>query len=325
MKKKWLAVGIILLFMGTCINPANAQDTEKPPPASRGNWLYVGGSGPGNYTKIQDAINDSSDGGTVFVFNGTYYENLVIDTPNTLTGEDKNSTIIDGSCIGHVVNISVSNVQMSGFTIQNSGNSTKDAGIKINSYSNFTIISDNIIQNDNGNGIIMQYSTDNLISNNIIKSSEMFGLDMYRCNNNSIIGNYIRSDQGIMLIDSSNNLFYENVIEYCYIGFELCDALYNNVSWNLFTNNSFGVLLSQSQFNTISSNNFMYNSIHACFSASFINTKNKWAGNYWNKARIFPKLIFGVRQNILFGTKIIHFPWFQFDWHPAQKPYDIGI
>jgi len=62
---KGLAVGIILLFIGTCIIPSTAQDTEKPSQStSRGNWLYVGGSGPGNYTKIQDAINDSFDGDT---------------------------------------------------------------------------------------------------------------------------------------------------------------------------------------------------------------------------------------------------------------------
>jgi len=34
---KWLAVEIILLFVGTCIIPGIAQDTEKPLPTSRGN------------------------------------------------------------------------------------------------------------------------------------------------------------------------------------------------------------------------------------------------------------------------------------------------
>jgi len=42
---KGLAVGIILLFVGTCIIPSTAQDTGKPLPISRGDWLYVGGSG----------------------------------------------------------------------------------------------------------------------------------------------------------------------------------------------------------------------------------------------------------------------------------------
>ena len=68
MKRKWLAVGIILLFIGTAIIPSSGQNIEKSSSASRGNWLYVGGSGPGNYTKIQDAIDNASDGDTLFVY-----------------------------------------------------------------------------------------------------------------------------------------------------------------------------------------------------------------------------------------------------------------
>jgi len=55
---KSLVIGIILLFVGTCIIPAMAQTTEKQ--SSRGTWLYVGGCGPGNYTKIQDAFDNTS-------------------------------------------------------------------------------------------------------------------------------------------------------------------------------------------------------------------------------------------------------------------------
>ena len=66
---------------------------------SSGHWLYVGGRGPGNYTKIQDAINDSSDGDTVFVFDDSapYFESLIINKSITLLGENQNTTIIDGT------------------------------------------------------------------------------------------------------------------------------------------------------------------------------------------------------------------------------------
>ncbi|MBE3093908.1 MAG: hypothetical protein IMZ52_02670, partial [Actinobacteria bacterium] len=77
---KCLVVGIILLFIGTGIIPAIAQESEKPSQStSRGNWLYVGGSGPGNYSSIQAAINATSSGDTVFVYaaSSPYYENVI--------------------------------------------------------------------------------------------------------------------------------------------------------------------------------------------------------------------------------------------------------
>ena len=89
-----MAVGIILLFIGTAIIPSSGQKMEKLSlPTSRGNILYVGGSGPGNYSKIQDAIDNASDGDTVFVFNDSspYNENIIVNKQISLIGEDLSS------------------------------------------------------------------------------------------------------------------------------------------------------------------------------------------------------------------------------------------
>ena len=50
-------------------------------PISSGDILYVGGSGPNNYTRIQGAINDANNGDTVFVYDDSspYIEGIVID------------------------------------------------------------------------------------------------------------------------------------------------------------------------------------------------------------------------------------------------------
>jgi len=70
-----ISLGITILFLGTCITPSVAIYNEKKSSKliSTGNTLYVGGSGEGNYSSIQDAIDDASDGDTVFVYNGSYY------------------------------------------------------------------------------------------------------------------------------------------------------------------------------------------------------------------------------------------------------------
>ena len=91
--KKLLVVGVIVLFLGVAFAPSTGATDVKRNTIStaKGDTLYVGGNGTGNYSKIQDAINDSSDGDTVYVYDDSspYYENLIVDKPITLKGENK--------------------------------------------------------------------------------------------------------------------------------------------------------------------------------------------------------------------------------------------
>jgi len=96
--KRSCAVAVILLLTGMSAVPSTAvqESKEKPFPINfDGNTLYVGGSGPNNYSSIQSAVNDAVDGDTVFVYNGTYHENVVVNKTINLFGEDRNSTVID--------------------------------------------------------------------------------------------------------------------------------------------------------------------------------------------------------------------------------------
>jgi len=65
--RKEITIGVVFMLAIPVIS------TDKTNPGyfnENGNTLYVGGSGPNNYTKIQDAIDNASNGDTVFVYSG---------------------------------------------------------------------------------------------------------------------------------------------------------------------------------------------------------------------------------------------------------------
>jgi nitrous oxidase accessory protein len=156
------------------------------------------------YYKIQDAINASFENATIFVHSGIYNENIIINKNLNLIGENKTNTIIDGNGIGDVIFISESNsVNISGFTIRNSGNGSpdKDCGIDIRSKSN--VINDNIIL-DNNNGIFQYFSNYNIISNNQIIDCSEYGVDVFSNSNyNKIYGNIFSSNNCSIRIKGS--------------------------------------------------------------------------------------------------------------------------
>jgi len=63
--RKIITLGIVLLFLGMTISSSTGLYLEKQSTVATfdGNTLYVGGSGPGNYSSIQDAIDDASGWG----------------------------------------------------------------------------------------------------------------------------------------------------------------------------------------------------------------------------------------------------------------------
>ena len=132
-----------------------------------GNTLYVGGSGPGNYTQIQDAIDNASDGDTIYVFSGVYDGGLIVDKSIILKGENQENTFIEGTAgPGHDgISIYSDGVYVTGFNIQKIGNFWPDSAIHINSNDN--IICNNIITN-NKFGIDIFESTNTTISQNMI-------------------------------------------------------------------------------------------------------------------------------------------------------------
>ena len=355
MKRKCLAIGIILLFVGTSIIPAIAQDTEKTLPTSRGNWLYVGGSGPGNYTKIQDAVNNASEGDTVYVYNGTYHEALSINVMSlNVVGEGRDVTCINANFTSEAVVISQSYVSLCGFTIIG-----KNYCVYVTEGLTAITVSHNNLSKrpDILYGVCFEYDGDvennwNVLENNIFYSNShgigLYGSEFSTIRNNTFVNNGYGLD-----ISGNNNRILNNTFLDCRlrglrlyggpskvegnifigndIGLEVRGSE-NSIIGNLFEDNTIGVRLYRVSNTLVTQNNFIKNRKHATFYEDSRSHGNNWDNNYWSG--LF--YLFGYK--FIFGRIQTRIPWFQFDpevpayyfirWinfdkQPAQEPYDI--
>jgi parallel beta-helix repeat protein len=231
---------------------------------SDGKTLNVGGTEEGNYTKIQDAIDDADEGDIVFVYNDSspYLENIVIDKSIFLIGENRDSTIINGGGSGNVVFVCSDQVNICGFTMKNGGGGSFDAGLRIESDNN-TIVGNNINLNKM-DGVWFYYSSNNSFYENIINSNIDDALVLYNACYNEIFENSICSnnDNGIIIYNqSNNNNFEENSINlnddngiYSEISFD------NRISQNeIKSNGDNGIHIYKSNSNSINRNNIISN------------------------------------------------------------------
>ena len=253
-----------------------------------------------HFNKIQDGIDAVAENGTVYVYNGTYCENVIVNKSVNIIGENKNTTIIDGGGTGNVIEITVDNTTIQGFTIRNSG-SWPNAGVKIYS-SNNSIYNCNISNNNNGillwdsinnniydcnfinDGIIIWgYELSHFIHN--IYTNTVNGKPLlYYKNENNIVLDGIEAGQ-IILANCSNFEIRNMNISHTTIGIEIAYSnninIYNcNISYNYY-----GIYTYYSSNNSIYNCNISYNyygiwldwcsynnSIYNC------NISNNWAG-----------------------------------------------
>ncbi len=258
---KILGLCVFVLFISASVIPSSAFNIEIDNLSNLnfdGKTLYVGGNGPGNYTRIQAAIDDAEFGDTIFVYDDSspYNESLTIEKSINLFGEKNLTTKIIGISSGDVINISADWINLSGFTIQNSGSNGIDAGIEI--HSQFNSIIDNIIL-DNDCGIRLVNTRYNAISGNIILNNDYGIRFITNCQNNTIFGNNIYSNKfrGIRLEASDGNTILKNIVSNNGNGIRLEDSYYNIIYDNDISTNGNGLDLYSSIGTTVLENTFL--------------------------------------------------------------------
>ena len=189
---------------------------------------------PDDYAKIQWAVSNASTGDTIFVRNGTYAENVVVNKPLTLQGEDRNTTIIDGGGYLDVIRVTAKGVSISGFTVRNSG-SYYGGGAGIYLSSGFNMLVNNIIMY-NRYGIHLDCSDGNEIIDNIVsKNRRGIYLDYHKYDgsdsnvviNNNILDN-IEYGIHVSLHSDNNKIYHNNIIDNVQQAYDRGDAN----SWN---------------------------------------------------------------------------------------------
>ena len=124
----------------------------------KGNNIYVDINGNGNYEKIQDAINASKSGDTIYVWDGVYYENVFINKTVTLIGNGTDKTVINANQSGDAIRVEAYWVNITGFTLTNSSSGFEYAGVLMR-YSNYSIVKNCNISGNKWHGVFMVDST----------------------------------------------------------------------------------------------------------------------------------------------------------------------
>jgi parallel beta-helix repeat protein len=229
-------------------------------PPVKATTITVDDSGGADYLTLQEGIDAANPGDTVFVYNGTYYENVVVNKTITLTGENKDTTVINGMGKSSVIWIIEEKVNVSGFTVTNSSDLGDSGGFNIDS--NFNTIYNNIL-NNNEYGLYFQPSShgNNITANNI-SSNGYCGMRIYASGNN-ITQNIVshNSNYGIYLDSSddnkvSGNVIFQNGLPGLFLNF----SENNNVSDNTFSNDGifiFGDLIDHWNTHDIDTSNMV--------------------------------------------------------------------
>ena len=190
LNKKIMVITVISLFLWTSVifsvaevnSIVNVNDT-----------IIV----PDDYRTIQRAIDNASYGDTIYVKNGEYHENIVIDIEEdeehpdkilNIIGANSNYTVIEGCGKDAVIRIISDNINFVEFTVRN--------GAPDGAYA--------------GSGVHLSASNCN-ISNCIITENNKIGLFIFG-DNNRVSGNSISNnvDWGIHVINSEGNIIYHN-------------------------------------------------------------------------------------------------------------------
>lgn len=325
--------------------------------SGNGNTLYVGGSGPNNYTRIQDAINNANDGDTIIVYSSIYEENIVVYRSLSIIGRnyptigwinesEDTITIVSPNCM--VLGFKISGGR-SGMKILHGSmdNEIKNNIFERNDYSGLyldrvydTVISQNIFQNNRYCGIYLGDCNRILISDNNFSSTGhgVFGSSISEC---EIAGNnFLKGGKAVFIssMKSFDCIIHDNDIKSYDVGIDSQGPnliYHNNIISNVEGIFCFSAILggeTQIFENNISKNKYGISLMNIRLGNLEIR-RNNFIGNEGD-AGFTDSYFISWNSNYWDSWKVplprlisgrvcwSFIPWVQFDWRPAREPYE---
>ena len=271
---------------------------------------------PDQFATITQAIEQAGAGDTIQIKTGTYNENLNVNKPLTLQGEERQKTIIIGE--GNldrgaqpVIQVISNNVKITGFTIESQNYSTSNlyaSGISVqgdhctiinniikNTYigifcsiQSSTLIKDNLITDNLKDGMRFYGGSLNQIENNTITENTGSGIAMNGYQNTILNNNITKNLRAVGYGGSYSLIYGNNLSSNSESGLFLAGSN-NMISGNKLSSNKFGVFVTSQleapHENTFYQNNFLSNTFNAFDnSSSFAEqwNNNNAQGNYWS-------------------------------------------
>lgn len=329
---KIIAFILLIVFLGMIINPSvnayirrNFTYEKTTLLKYNGKILYVDddntegpwdGSLEHPFMCIEWGLNAAKEGDTVFVFNGSYHEHIIINKSINLQGENKNSTTLTGQLKIRADNTTIKEFNFKCLvaffdsnynTFENNIVRNSKIGIQIYKNCQFNTISKNIIYNHRDRGILIVGTSNNVICNNRIYDNK-YGISFWDESKWNKV---------------SNNLIYNNE---CGIELTLLiyEKSYNSISSNTIRGNLKGIYI-RGKGNIITKNNFennkYYHANFTYFDESSPN-KNNFANNYWDDWCGFgPYRIVGEWIYYDVGGQKKSIPFTEYDWFPSKDPH----
>jgi parallel beta-helix repeat protein len=235
------------------------------------------------YTSIQQAIDNATEHSTILISTGFYTEHLKINKSITLVGENRHTTIIDGSNSGTILHIMADNVSISELTAERPGCTCEGSyGTLIeDNHSNINLTDNEMITDSVG--INATSAHDIIIANNNFSQDYVSSMSISNSSNILIISNNMTGFmQGVEIWDSENITFSNNILQNSSEGVFLINTSRSTLYGNQFLLDSFGISLHHSNNNLIYNNNFNQARLQDVSSQGSTNLWDNGAqGNFW--------------------------------------------